>query len=109
MNDEGWWYTSGRIQKMLLARDIAPRAIGTLLRGQPLTPAKVRFAWHASVGASMGRATSVYLRTDGTLTVVTSSEHWRRETLRSVGVIKRRLAELLGKNVVKQVAVKGRL
>ena len=94
---------------MLLARDIAPRAIGQLLRDQPLTPAKVRFAWHASVGTSMGRATTVNLRDNGTLLVVASGDHWRRETIRSAGMIKRRLTELLGKNVVKRITVSGRV
>ena len=93
---------------MLLARDIAPRAVGQLLREQPLTPAKVRFAWQTSVGASMGRATSVALGNDGTLTVRTSGEHWRRETTRSARVIKQRMAELLGQNVVKRIAVAGK-
>ncbi len=93
---------------VLLARDIAPRAVGQLLRDQPLTPAKVRFAWHASVGPSMGRATSVELRDDGTLTVRAQDEHWRRETARSAGMIRRRLTELLGKNVVLRITVSGR-
>lgn len=93
---------------MLPTRDIAPRAVGQLLRDQPLTPAKVRFAWQASVGTSMGRATSVRLEEDGTLTVWASGEHWRRETARSVGVIKRRLAELLGQNIVKRITVRGK-
>lgn len=93
---------------MLLARDIAPRAVGQLLRNQPLTPAKIRFAWQASVGVSMGRATKVDLTDDGTLLVVASGEHWRREIIRSAGMIRRRLTELLGKNVVKRITVSGR-
>ena len=93
---------------MIAARDCAPRAIGELLRGQPLSKAKIRFAWHTSVGSSMARATSVELDPKGTLYVRTDSEHWRRETIRSAGVIKQRLARLLGRHVVKRVAVRQR-
>ena len=93
---------------VLLARDIAPRAVGRLLRDQPLTAAKVRFAWHASVGPSMGRATTVNLRDDGTLMVSARGEHWRRETIRSAGMLKRRLSELLGNDVVRRITVSGR-
>ena len=56
----------------------------------------------------MGRSTSADLADDGTLTVMANGEHWRRETLRSVDVIRHRLGELLGKNVVKRIAVKRR-
>ena len=79
-----------------------------MLRGQPLSKAKIRFAWHTSVGASMARATSVELDPTGTLYVRTDSEHWRRETIRSAGVIKQRLAALLGQHIVKRVTVKAR-
>ena len=58
---------------MIAARDCAPRAIGELLRGQPLSKAKIRFAWHTSVGSSMARATSVELDPKGTLYVRTDS------------------------------------
>lgn len=94
---------------MLLARDIAPRAVGRLLRDQPLTAAKVRFAWQTSVGRPMSGATTVVLRDDGTLVVMAQGEHWRRETSRSAGVIRGRLAELLGPNVVKRITVKRRV
>lgn len=92
---------------MIPVRDVAPRAVLALLRGQPLTAAKVRFAWRASVGSAMARATSVELAADGTLHVAAAGEHWRAETARSVAVIRPRLRELLGRGTVKRIAVKG--
>ena len=77
-----------------------------MLRDQPLSEAKVRFAWRTAVGASIAHATSVTLAADGTLHVHADGEHWRRETVRSAAVIRQRLAELLGRNVVKRVSVK---
>ncbi len=93
---------------MIPARECAPRALGALLRHQPLSDAKVQFAWRTAVGESMARVTSVTLAADGTLHVHADGDHWRRETARSAGIIRQRLAELLGRNVVKRVAVKGR-
>ena len=92
---------------MIPVREVAPRAVLQLLRGQPLTAAKVRFAWCASVGPAMARATSVELAADGTLHVAAAGEHWRAETARSVAVIRPRLRELLGRGAVKRIAVKG--
>lgn len=88
-------------------REVAPRAVVELLRDQPLTAAKVRFAWRASVGPAMARATSVELAGDGTLHVSAAGEYWRAETARSMRVIRPRLREFLGRGAVKRIAVKG--
>ncbi len=92
---------------MIPVREVAPRAVTTLLRDQPLTTAKVQFAWRASVGPAMARATAVNLAADGTLHVAAEGHHWRTETARSIAVIRRRLRELLGRGVVKRITVKG--
>ena len=91
---------------MLAARDVAPQAVAALLRSQPLTAAKVRFAWSTAVGAAMSRATTVNLDAKGTLRVTAAGSHWRRETARSARVVVRRLAELLGPGVIKRIVVK---
>ena len=93
---------------MLSTKDLAPKVISEILRDQPLSPAKVQFAWRASVGSSMARATSVTLEANGTLIVLAVGEHWRRETVRSTRVIKQRLTDLLGGNVIRRVTVKGK-
>ena len=92
---------------MIPVREVAPRAVTTLLRDQPLTTAKVQFAWRASVGPAMARATAVSLAADGTLHVAAEGHHWRTETARSLAVIRRRLRQLLGRGVVKRITVKG--
>ncbi|MYD86252.1 MAG: DUF721 domain-containing protein [Acidobacteria bacterium] len=87
------------------ARHCAARALGNALRRQPLSDAKIRFAWTASVGAAMARATTVRLRSDGALLVRAASDEWRRATYRSRGMIRERLAALLGTGLVKRLEV----
>ena len=93
---------------MVPARDAAQQAVAALLHRQPLTAAKVRFAWRAAVGSAMAAATSVALDAHGTLRVAAAGGHWHRETARSAAVIRRRLAALLGPGVVRRVAVQER-
>ena len=93
---------------MFSTRDVAPRALGEILKGQPLSDGKVKLAWLSSVGPSVARATSVALDSAGTLRVTTETEHWRREIARSRLVITRRLADLLGAGTVKKLSVKRR-
>ncbi len=90
---------------MVPAQQCATRALGDVLKRQPLSDAKVRFAWTASVGASLARATSVRLRADGTLHVRAASDHWRLETIRSEPLVRKRLAQLLGGGVVRAIVV----
>ena len=93
---------------MLPTREVAPRALGELLKRQPMSDAKLNFAWLTSVGPSVARATSVALDEAGTLRVTTETEHWRREISRSRLVITRRLTDLLGAGSVKTLSVKRR-
>ena len=91
---------------MLVVRDVALQAVAASLRSQPLTAAKVRFAWSAAVGPAMSRATTVDLEADGTLRVVAAGSHWCRETARSAAMVTRRLGELLGPDVIRRIVVK---
>ena len=90
---------------MVPAGRCAAPALTPLLRRQPLSQAKVRFAWAATVGAAASRATAVGLHADGTLAVTADTEHWRRETARASFAIRAGLAELLGPDVVKRITV----
>lgn len=92
---------------MIPARECVPKVLSELLRGQPMSEAKISFAWRASVGEVMARSTSVQLDPTGTLRVRANTDHWRRETARSAVIIKRRLVELLGNGIVKRVIVRG--
>jgi hypothetical protein len=82
-----------------------PGALTDLLRGAPLSPGKVAFAWTAAVGAAVDRVTRVKLE-HGVLIVETASAEWSREVQRSTGVILPRLQALLGKDTVRKLEVR---
>ena len=90
---------------MISVRNCASLVLGDLLQQQPLSEGKVRLAWTTAVGTSLARVTTVSLHSDGTLFVQASDNHWRRETVRIVPVVRKRLASLLGKGVVKSITV----
>ncbi|MFL2433779.1 MAG: DciA family protein [Vicinamibacterales bacterium] len=90
---------------MIPAQQCADFALSELLKKQPLSEGKVQFAWAASVGSAIARATSVSLRSDGTLLVRAVDEHWRLETIRCEPTIRKRLRQLLGTTVVKVIDV----
>jgi predicted nucleic acid-binding Zn ribbon protein len=76
-----------------------------VLARQPLSPAKVAFAWQIVVGPALARVTAVDLdeRARGTLLVRSDDPRWTTELERSRDVIVRRLAALLGSGVVREV------
>lgn len=81
-----------------------PTALAAMLRNAPLSPEKVAFAWHTSVGPSMSNGSSVDLR-EGILHVRAKDTAWRREIERSAGLIRARLDTLLGEGVVRELRV----
>jgi hypothetical protein len=89
---------------MVPAQQCATTVVTKLLQQQPLSDAKVAFAWRTAVGPAVARATAVTLR-DGTLEVLASGEHWRREIAHSADMIVGRLAALLGRDVVQRLSV----
>jgi predicted nucleic acid-binding Zn ribbon protein len=70
--------------------------LADLLRQQPLSAAKVSLAWRAVAGAAVARATRVELREDGTLIVLVGDPRWRPEIERAAGMLRPKLATLLG-------------
>jgi predicted nucleic acid-binding Zn ribbon protein len=93
---------------MIPARELIVSSLGEILRNQPMSAAKVRFAWESSVGMAIARTTDVNLDSDGTLHVTTNSEHWSHEVARSHVVIKQRLADLLGRRACKRLSIQRR-
>jgi predicted nucleic acid-binding Zn ribbon protein len=82
-----------------------PGALAELLRGAPLSPGKVDFAWKAAVGPALQRTTSV--RLEGTqLLVDAATAQWAREIRRSSRVILSRLQLLLGQDAVTEITVR---
>jgi predicted nucleic acid-binding Zn ribbon protein len=87
--------------------DAVPAALAALLERQPLSPAKVDFAWRVAVGPAVARATHVALDTEGALVVTTTDRHWTREVESARPLVLARLARLLGPNVVSRIVVRG--
>ena len=54
-----------------------PSVVIDLIRKQPMSTAKVAFAWRMAVGPAVERATSTRLREDRTLEVSAEGTHWR--------------------------------
>jgi predicted nucleic acid-binding Zn ribbon protein len=82
-----------------------PRALAELLRGTPLSPGKVEFAWKASVGPALQRVTAVRLE-QGILLVDSQSAQWANEVRRSSKIILRRMQTLLGDEAIKEITVR---
>lgn len=72
-----------------------PTALAEILKKAPLTPEKVTFAWRSAVGPAVDKATTIELR-GRVLYVRARDASWQREVERSAGLIRSRLAALLG-------------
>ena len=73
---------------------------------QPLSVAKVDFAWRMAAGPTLAGATSVVSWSRGRRLIVRAkSEAWRREVERARPVILERLRDLLGADAVTALAV----
>jgi predicted nucleic acid-binding Zn ribbon protein len=82
----------------------AVRALRTALDQQPLTEAKVRFAWTLAAGPALARAATVHWA-DGVLSVRAKSDAWRQELARSRGVLLGRIAQILGPGAVRSISI----
>ena len=83
----------------------AMSALKTMLDAQPTTEAKVSFAWTIAAGPTLSRAATVSWSESGTLYVRARTEAWRQELSRARPLITRRIADLVGENVVRRIAV----
>jgi hypothetical protein len=81
----------------------AIRAIQGLLDTQPTTAAKVAFAWHIAAGPALGRACQTHWLADGTLRVRARDSAWLRELRHARPILAERLAQLLGRDVVRKL------
>lgn len=81
-------------------------ALATLLARQPLSPAKVEFAWQAIAGPFAQRATHG-VRLDGTLLYIdVRDEGWARELEQAVATLVPRLNHLLGRGTVTRLVIR---
>ena len=81
---------------MIAVQRVLPDTLSEIVRRQPLTQAKVDFAWRTAVGSALARVSSARLDGDGTLRVRTDDDRWTREIERGHEVIRARLDRLLG-------------
>jgi Dna[CI] antecedent, DciA len=90
---------------MVPLRTASTRALQTLLSDQPVTAAKVAFAWQVAAGPAMARATTTAWIGDGVLRVRVRDPAWRREVAAARPIIAERLQQLLGADIVKKIAI----
>ncbi len=81
------------------------RVLRSLLEGQPLTEAKVAFAWRVAAGPALARAATVSWSAAGTMIVRAESSAWRLEIVRAKGLIAERLGWLLGPDAIRRIHV----
>jgi hypothetical protein len=83
---------------------ILPAALAAILEKAPLSPEKVAFAWRSAVGPAIDKVSTVELR-DRVLHVTVADPRWQREIEHSAGLIRSRLASMLGEGVVRSIDV----
>ena len=82
-----------------------PGALVEILRGTPMTPGKIAFAWRAAVGPAFDKVTAVHLEAR-VLIVDAASRAWAREVTRSTPIVLTRLQTLLGPDTVTAITVR---
>ena len=89
---------------MIPVHRLLPEGLAAILESAPLSPEKVAFAWRTAVGPALDKATSVELR-ERVLHVRVRDAAWQREVEHSAGLIRARLASMLGDGVVRDIQV----
>lgn len=85
---------------MIPAQSAIPDVLAEILRKAPLTPEKVSFAWRSAVGPAIGRVSTARLGDHGVLCVTVTEAHWGPAIAKSSTLILKRLAALLGPEIV---------
>jgi hypothetical protein len=89
---------------VIKANQVMPAVVADIIRKAPLTDDKVAFAWRLAVGPAIAKSTQVRLAADGTLYLHAESKAWVDSIRVSVGLIRSRLAHLLGDDAVKRIS-----
>ncbi len=79
--------------------------LAEIVRRQPPSPARTRFAWQLVVGPALARVTSVELE-GTTLRVRSADPRWLKEIERARAVILPKLQQLLGDDAVVRLNVR---
>lgn len=87
---------------MLPIQNFSSGVLAEIIRRQPASAARTRFAWQLAVGPALARATVVELL-DGVLKVQAVDRRWLREIERERARITGRMQELLGRQAVARI------
>jgi predicted nucleic acid-binding Zn ribbon protein len=90
---------------VIAAHELAASALATVLRRAPMTPEKVALVWRMSVGTAIVQATRKIALRKGVLYVTARDAAWRNEVERSAALIRRRVNDLLGEPLVRELRV----
>jgi hypothetical protein len=86
-------------------QSFSSRTIAEIIRRQPASNGKTRFAWQVVVGPALARVTTVEL--DAGVLRVRCDERWARELVRAENVILVRLRQLLGEDTLERISIAG--
>jgi len=89
---------------MLPIQSFSTAILTDIIRRQPESKERTRFAWEMAVGHALARATTVEL-IGGVLTVRCVDRRWAPELTRARDVVLRRLQELLGQEAVVRLTI----
>ena len=89
---------------MLPIQQLTPSVLGEIIRRQPDSEGRTRFAWQIAVGAALARATTVRLA-DGVLIVSASDPRWVTEIKAAREIVLRRVQALLGADSVTRIRI----
>ena len=85
----------------------ASNAVWRALSQQPASAGKVKFAWQLAAGPALSRAGVPRWSENGTLRIRAKSQEWKREIERARPLLRDRLSQMLGPDVVTRIVVEG--
>lgn len=91
---------------MLPIQTVSTGVLAEILRRQPASDARTRFAWQLAVGPALARATEVEIH-DRVLTARCADPRWAPELARARDVVLERLQQLLGPEAVGRLTIIG--
>jgi predicted nucleic acid-binding Zn ribbon protein len=89
---------------MLPIQHFSSRVLADIIRRQPTSPARTKFAWQLAVGPALARVTAVDLD-GGVLSVRSTDKRWAAEIARARPMVLARLQQLLGPEAVQTVRI----
>jgi predicted nucleic acid-binding Zn ribbon protein len=91
---------------MLPIQSFSTGVLADIVRRQPPSRGRTRFAWQLAVGPALARVTTVELDDGRVLIVQCSDRRWAREVTRAADVVLVRLQQLLGPDAVRRLDVR---